>query len=344
MASRLLELDDIAARNAAELRRLSGDISERDATIKAFEAEQVDISGLRSDRDSLAARLEDVDQRVEDIEAQSREKVNELSEKLSAGEATRQSVERQLTEATAELSKLRLEYETLRLEHDEVNQEVARLSVIEEAHQAAQAEADVARLSEADQASTDASAPSVLPQTGKDKTVAAAPETVVEPDVTPIDPTDDISREVPVMEFPTPADKSAGGQFAWPKPGDDGNDEQVGSEGSGASVDDYPIELDRASVEAEPVETAEEDDLDEINELIAQTVSGFTDDPSTPSVLPELRQTDAAESDAAGKRMTSPNPADVPVVILCGGQGTRTREASEKLPKPLINIRSQPIL
>ena len=42
--------------------------------------------------------------------------------------------------------------------------------------------------------------------------------------------------------------------------------------------------------------------------------------------------------------MTSPNPADVPVVILCGGQGTRIREASEKLPKPLINIGNQPIL
>ncbi len=29
---------------------------------------------------------------------------------------------------------------------------------------------------------------------------------------------------------------------------------------------------------------------------------------------------------------TNPNPADIPVVILCGGQGTRIREASEKLP------------
>lgn len=42
--------------------------------------------------------------------------------------------------------------------------------------------------------------------------------------------------------------------------------------------------------------------------------------------------------------MTSPNPADVPVVILCGGQGTRIREASEKLPKPMINIGTQPVL
>jgi len=38
------------------------------------------------------------------------------------------------------------------------------------------------------------------------------------------------------------------------------------------------------------------------------------------------------------------NPADVPVVILCGGMGTRIREASEKLPKPLIEIGGKPIL
>ncbi len=39
-----------------------------------------------------------------------------------------------------------------------------------------------------------------------------------------------------------------------------------------------------------------------------------------------------------------PNPAEIPVVILCGGQGTRIREASEKLPKPLIDIGGIPIL
>lgn len=42
--------------------------------------------------------------------------------------------------------------------------------------------------------------------------------------------------------------------------------------------------------------------------------------------------------------MTLPNPSDVPVVVLCGGQGTRIREASERLPKPLIDIGGQPIL
>jgi glucose-1-phosphate cytidylyltransferase len=36
--------------------------------------------------------------------------------------------------------------------------------------------------------------------------------------------------------------------------------------------------------------------------------------------------------------------ADIPVVILCGGQGTRIREASESLPKPLIDIGGKPIL
>lgn len=42
--------------------------------------------------------------------------------------------------------------------------------------------------------------------------------------------------------------------------------------------------------------------------------------------------------------MTLPNPSDVPVVVLCGGQGTRIREASERLPKPLIDIGGNPIL
>lgn len=38
------------------------------------------------------------------------------------------------------------------------------------------------------------------------------------------------------------------------------------------------------------------------------------------------------------------DPKDVPVVILCGGMGTRLREASEKLPKPLVDIGGKPIL
>lgn len=38
------------------------------------------------------------------------------------------------------------------------------------------------------------------------------------------------------------------------------------------------------------------------------------------------------------------DPADIPVVILCGGMGTRLREASEKLPKPLVDIGGKPIV
>lgn len=37
-------------------------------------------------------------------------------------------------------------------------------------------------------------------------------------------------------------------------------------------------------------------------------------------------------------------PSDIPVVILCGGMGTRLREASERLPKPLVDIGGKPIL
>lgn len=35
---------------------------------------------------------------------------------------------------------------------------------------------------------------------------------------------------------------------------------------------------------------------------------------------------------------------DVPVVILCGGMGTRLREATESVPKPLVDIGGRPIL
>jgi glucose-1-phosphate cytidylyltransferase len=43
--------------------------------------------------------------------------------------------------------------------------------------------------------------------------------------------------------------------------------------------------------------------------------------------------------------MSSPTPAsEIPVVILCGGFGTRIREASERVPKPMIDIGGQPVL
>ena len=45
----------------------------------------------------------------------------------------------------------------------------------------------------------------------------------------------------------------------------------------------------------------------------------------------------------AGPQATA-DLADIPVVILCGGMGTRLREASEHLPKPLVDIGGKPIL
>ena len=36
--------------------------------------------------------------------------------------------------------------------------------------------------------------------------------------------------------------------------------------------------------------------------------------------------------------------ADIPVVILCGGMGTRIRDVTDAVPKPLIDIGSRPIL
>lgn len=44
--------------------------------------------------------------------------------------------------------------------------------------------------------------------------------------------------------------------------------------------------------------------------------------------------------------MSSPRPkkSEMPVVILCGGQGTRLREHTESVPKPMVEIGDQPIL
>ena len=41
--------------------------------------------------------------------------------------------------------------------------------------------------------------------------------------------------------------------------------------------------------------------------------------------------------------MSSPDP-NTPVVILCGGQGTRIREVSERLPKGMVDIGGRPVL
>lgn len=42
--------------------------------------------------------------------------------------------------------------------------------------------------------------------------------------------------------------------------------------------------------------------------------------------------------------MTPTPTSDIPVVLLCGGKGTRIREASESLPKPMIDIGGKPVL
>jgi len=42
--------------------------------------------------------------------------------------------------------------------------------------------------------------------------------------------------------------------------------------------------------------------------------------------------------------MVDVDPADIPVVILAGGKGTRIREASEALPKPMIDVGGKPIV
>ncbi|MBQ6471455.1 MAG: NTP transferase domain-containing protein [Victivallales bacterium] len=37
-------------------------------------------------------------------------------------------------------------------------------------------------------------------------------------------------------------------------------------------------------------------------------------------------------------------PADIPVMILCGGRGTRLRDVTEVLPKPMVPVGELPVL
>jgi glucose-1-phosphate cytidylyltransferase len=42
--------------------------------------------------------------------------------------------------------------------------------------------------------------------------------------------------------------------------------------------------------------------------------------------------------------MPSPEPADVPVFVLCGGLGSRLGEAANSRPKPMLDIGEKPML
>ena len=66
-----------------------------------------------------------------------------------------------------------------------------------------------------------------------------------------------------------------------------------------------------------------------------------------PDVLVREKEAEHVTVDHAQPAGAGGAPVDVsqiPVVILCGGQGTRIREASEKLPKPMIEIGEKPIV
>jgi NDP-sugar pyrophosphorylase family protein len=62
-----------------------------------------------------------------------------------------------------------------------------------------------------------------------------------------------------------------------------------------------------------------------------------------------MSRSDAASTAANGAVCVTDTPSttppvhEIPVVILCGGMGTRLREMMESIPKPLVDIGEQPI-
>jgi chemosensory pili system protein ChpA (sensor histidine kinase/response regulator) len=215
----------------------------------------------------------------------------------------------------------------MRLEYEEVNKEVARLSVIEDAHKAAEAAAEAAaaeavaaeaaavEAAAVEAAAAEAAAAATIAEeesakvgdaeiaaattesdtTAVDAIVSSAPDTVVAPPLSPVDPVGDISQEVPVVEFPKPDDqpgttKPTDNPFAWPPPtsGTPDADKAPADISSVAGVGSSAEDLDTTAGVGIGADLPEEDDLDEVSELISQTVSSFSDDPGAPSVLPEL--------------------------------------------------------
>ncbi|MEM7274315.1 MAG: hypothetical protein AAF547_14625 [Actinomycetota bacterium] len=369
LANRLLELDDIADQNAAELARLTGEREQLATAYQDLEARQLDAEAFKTERDSLAARVDEADRRLADVETQNGQKLAEMTEQLAAGESTRASLEQRLADAMGEL-------DSLRLENHEVNQDVARLAVkVEDAERMAQAAeagrlAEATRAAEAEEAAAAAaatvqapdplaapaplSAPSVMDDTAAAEPVAedlthtsgelptfAGPPSLLDPDtdatseaaaadaaadaaqnadteagaaspfglvpgvgdgigdievpndITTMARIPDISQEVPVVELPPTGDGADATQvaegFSWPAP--DGDSDQPPTV---LTADDLP----------------DEDDLDEVSALIAKTVSGFSDDPSIPSIDAEDVPMPAGESP-----VPDPVPDDTTQVI-----------------------------
>jgi len=78
LANRLLELDDIAERNAAELAQLSEERDSMSVSLEELRAERVDINELRVERDSLSSQLEEAERRHEDEVNRNRHKLTEI--------------------------------------------------------------------------------------------------------------------------------------------------------------------------------------------------------------------------------------------------------------------------
>jgi len=58
----------------------------------------------------------------------------------------------------------------------------------------------------------------------------------------------------------------------------------------------------------------------------------------------QKRRKDGQQPAAHSSTAATTEIAGMPVVILCGGQGTRLREHTDNVPKPMVEIGDQPIL
>jgi hypothetical protein len=336
LANRLLELDDIAEQNAAELVRYNEDREQMTAEIETLRSEQAVAAEVRVQKETLETQLAESEARLEDELARNRLKQTELSEQLSSAETIRTGLEQQLAEVTGELDTVRLDYEEkakeltrvrlseensnatvdalntelsdLRQQNEDLASEITRLQISEESAISSltdlQNELELARSVQAQpDPLAGAPMPSALAGLDAPSIDVDLPSVDLDAPQIDIDPANLADMEVdtgqtvnldigesPLVDAPLqPAleQDDAPSGFDWPPPGDDSDTPADGADPV-VQIDDP---TDAAPAELGGVSTGfdgDEDDLDEVSELISQTVSGFSDDSSEPSPAADI--------------------------------------------------------
>ena len=293
LATRLLELDDIAAANRAIIDELTterdqlvderGEVGKR---LESLEAERIDITQLTAARDELAGQLERAEaQRNEEAERRLTS-VAELTEQVGALESARTALETQISETQGELSRVRSDIDELNRENAKLrfNLQVAESSVAETTDAADEARKSAAEATaraaaaeaRADRAEVAAADFAVAPLAGQVELDAGPEPDTAERDedefAAEAEDLPAVDDEVVSEPVPTEADEEAEAEIEPEAEAAAEVDESIQDVDEDADVEPADIEVDdgEPAMAGEPAEVAPELELpDEIEDVEA---------------------------------------------------------------------------